>query len=241
MAGLLLLILTYITITSAANVLLLPTNMDSHTLYFARFAQAIAKEGHTSTIVLASNMKAPKWLENNDTAGIKIVYFPVEQDQPFVGGRKYSEIVTKIALSESFIDILNGWLEMDDIMNQFQYDECESLIKDVYVVDSLKQAHFDLAIVDLIGMVCQFVLPYKLDIPYGMLSLPLSGIQFRIPALPSFVPNLLHTEGDSMSFVARLKNFMMEILNLAFMPDNTTFVKKYAPDKPALSQEKLIE
>ena len=231
--------MTYITVMEAANVLLLPSNLYSHTLYFSRFGQALSQEGHSSTMVLASNMKVPGWLTN--TAAVKIVHFPVEADQPFGGSREYSAMILKTAFSNSTMELIKTQRAMFDIMNQRQSDECESLLRSTDIVTSLARAKFDLAIVDGGGIICQFVLPYKLNIPYGILSIQFTGLLFRIPALPSFVPSILDTDGDSMSFMARVKNLMMEIVSFSYLPENNTFVEVHAPDKPALSQTELIQ
>ena len=231
--------MTYVTVMDAANVLLLPNNLYSHTLYFSRFGQALSEEGHSSTMVLASNMKVPDWLTN--AAAVKIVHFPVKADQPFGGSREYSAMILKTAFSNSTMELIKTQRAMFDIMNQRQSDECESLLRSTAIVTSLARAKFDLAIVDGGGIICQFVLPYKLNIPYGILSIQFTGLLFRIPALPSFVPSIFDTDGDSMSFMARVKNLMMEIVAFSYLPENITFVEVHAPEKPALSQTELIQ
>ncbi|KAK2139989.1 hypothetical protein LSH36_1522g00009 [Paralvinella palmiformis] len=52
-----------------------------------------------------------------------------------------------------------------------------------------------------------------MDIPVVLFGIMIMDWILRVPSLPSFVPSSMSTFGDSMSFVERLQNTFMYIMN----------------------------
>ena len=97
---------------------------------------------------------------------------------------------------------------------------CETLLEEDLVTE-LEDAHFDLAIIDLMFNECGLALAHKLGLPvvgYWAFSFA-SGVQeFTVQEnLPSFVPAMMSKMSDRMSFIERVWNMITKFVSKAFM------------------------
>ena len=228
-----------LTPVAAINVLLFPANINSHGLYFGRMAQALAQESHNVTLMMASNAKVASWLK--ETTGVTILKFNVAASEPFIGSALSSEMLIKVGMSESVMDIAKTWKKFMEIATHHQIQECDSLFASENIMKTLKEDKFDLAVVDVAGAVCNFLVPYKIEIPYTTFSVGTMNLMMRVPALPSFVPALIQPYSDKMTFFQRANNLFSEIVALFLIDSSTEHAKKYVPEKLALTQEQLLQ
>ncbi len=113
--------------------------------------------------------------------------------------------------------------------------ECEAMLSSQKLHDAVKQIGFDLALVDSFFGPCYFYLPDIHRIPYVTLAPEVDPIFGPSFALPSYKPNVLDDYSDNMTFVQRLKNFVLFVMssNPRFHPlsvmRNESMFQKYRP------------
>ena len=207
---------------------MIPQNVNSHLIYFSRLAKGLKEEGHNITVIAPSNSKVPDWLEESGD----ILRYQVDGDYPFANSPQCSEMMIKSAMTDSIIEKTRIFGEIGALFHQHWSDDCEKALNDKKLMTRISGTKFDFAVVDGSAINCLVVLPYKLDIPYAMYSLPYFPWLYRIPSLPSFVPNLQSDYSDSMTFKQRLVNVLMEASTLMFINTTTYYSEKYAPEKP---------
>lgn len=89
----------------------------------------------------------------------------------------------------------------------------------------LTSQKYDLALVDgLIYFKCLYLVPHRLQIPHLTHSFIFDSVLVKFPWLPSFMPHLITTYTEKMTFVERL-------INTAMAAAASTFT--VTPDSPA--------
>lgn len=229
----------WISTALAVNVLLFPANINSHTLYFGRMAQALAQEGHKATMLMPSNAKIAQWLK--DSSDVTVLRYNVDAEEPFVGSVRSSELVVTSGLSDNVIELSNTWQSFVAEMTQHQVQECDSLFSNEKLMKHMEESQFNLAIVDPAGMACNHLLPYKLGISYATFSVGSMYLLMRVPALPSFVPFPITLYSDKMNFFERAHNLLLEMLNTVMINRTTHYTEKYVPEKSAINYEQLLQ
>jgi hypothetical protein len=72
-----------------------------------------------------------------------------------------------------------------EVYNHLERD-CVRLLENRQLMDAVRAAGYQFAIMDPVAMHCYYALPYGADIPYGSLSIAWSALTYRVPRLPSF-------------------------------------------------------
>ena len=150
----------------------------------------------------------------------------------------------KMALSPNFWNLLKVCLTVTEDEDPVTHwiNDCDGLFQDTKLLQTIKNSHFDFAIVDGIYPFGFYALAYKFDIPYAMLSIPVAPLTYRIPHLSSQVPNIFLLSGDKMSFFTRLLSFMMDMLEyVSYAYYRGDFINKYVQEKKFLSNLELIQ
>ena len=197
------------------KILMLPTSMSSHQLYFGKLGQGLAKLGHHVEMLSASNSRIPKKLAGGN---FTITIYPVKNSVSMFDKTETSEKYIEFALSTN---VVYGWIKFykwfaTDLLRSID-EECEYLLDNIPLMDRLlNQTGFEFVIIDNIATDCYNEIVKTLNKPYGVLSMPFMAWHFGIPRLPSFVPSHLSDLSDRMTFIERLRTFLTEMLFLSF-------------------------
>lgn len=210
----------------AGHILVLAMPAWSHIKPKLNVAAQLAKlYGHHSTFVLNKSM-AKKVQTNNKTS----VIVPPEY------GNLDLEQFAKSAINDVCYNVLPvPFFTLRNIIR----NSCDILLSDEALYKTLKDQHFDLALVDnvLIGD-CFTVLAYKLGLPYVQMGNSYTPVRTRIPMNPSVHPAIsLLGFTDEMTFMQRLVNTIFSVA-MAVAPQvilPSDLVQAYAPDKPPVS------
>ena len=215
----------------AAKILMVPGNLNSHTLSFAALGEELSQAGHHVQILMPLNNKMVDVITQNDN--FTITRYHVDDDIPFFNSRECSETMIKIALTDSVWTKLELWSNMEEIYTPIYEKECESLMENKKVIRGLKESGFQFAIMDpWIAPGCNFLIPKLLSIPYGIFtpSVTWNSDMARVPRLPSFFPFISMGTTDEMSFFQRLLSFLLNSaahLKYTLSKSEQHFIQKY--------------
>ena len=227
-----------------AKILFIPNHVNSHVLYFSRLAADLTQFGHVTRVLAPANARVPSFVAEVESGGnFSYTKYPVDGDEPFVNSRHVSEVLTRLAMSQS---VLEKFSVMSDLVKELysHYEsDCVRLLENVHLMQQIRGGGFQFAVVDPVIPQCYLAIPYSLGIRYAFLSFPAFTWTYRVPRLPSFsstLPGLGYT--DQMTLVQRLTTFIFESLDLLqFQYETTTYLAQLAPDRPVLSSYQLIE
>ena len=231
------LVLTFVQMTNAANILLVPFGFHSHIAEIVSIGLEL-KIHHSHSLHMIMMRSYPGYNKLNHEDINIISYHQKEKD------------IYSLPPEEGFQEMFESSMTMTPI-EDFRYnikggkENCVNLLSDDNLRKKLLHIRIDLAIVDAFPWNrCAYVLLYSLDIPYISLITQYEPCLFRLPALPSFVPfGLGAPYSEQMTFWERLQNtwnlvdWTAKTSQLPFL-DNS-FVTKYAPNKPYLSLNQL--
>jgi hypothetical protein len=180
--------------TKGAKILVVPTAVNSHVLYFGRLADELARLGHDVHMLIPSSVKIPEGFAGNgpNTTGngtrgnYEITVYPVDDAEPYVSSPNASENLVKTAMSRSAIEHFRLSMEFGLQLYTHMERDCVRLLENRPVMDAVRTAGYQFAIMDLLAFHCYFSLPYGADIPFGSLSLAWTTLMYRVPRLPSF-------------------------------------------------------
>jgi len=232
-----------ITSLFGAKILFMPGNVNSHVLYFSRLAADLTQLGHVTRVLAPSNIRVPHFVAEAESGGnFSYTTYPVDGDEPFFNSRHFSEVLTRLALSQSTWEKFSGMSDLTkEIFNHLESD-CISLLGNVQLMQQIRDGGFQFAVMEPIVPQCYYAIPYSMGIRYATLSLPLITWIYRVPRLPSFSSNLGIGYTDQMTLVQRLTTFVLETLLLfQVRNDTTTYVAQLAPDRPALGSIQLLQ
>ena len=145
-------------IAFGAKILMVLTNINSHVLKFSRLAEGLSKQRHTIRMILPSNNKMARVMSLNKN--FTVTYYPVDIDIPYANSAALSEIMIRIAFSESSIQKIKLFSDVEIQFSKESVKECESLMENNATIQFLKNGGFEFAIMDPWSSVsCYFLLP----------------------------------------------------------------------------------
>jgi len=177
----------------AAKVIMVPPIMfESHLYIFKTLATALHGEGHETHLLLSEGRAAPP--------------SPHYQLQRYAG--LFNSSSADRFLQEKVQNIFSGrltFLELFDILDHYSQN-CDAVVGSVEVMTRLKEARFDLLLVDPNEM-CGFVIAHILGVKYAVFSTGLwYPAETGAPAPLSYVPEFNSLLTDHMSLGQRIAN-----------------------------------
>jgi hypothetical protein len=217
----------------AARILFVVGNMNSHVIYFSRLAVELARLRHVTRLLVLSNARVPDFLsgdDNDDEPLTNFTYtiYAVDGNEPYANSRRTSELLVKIALSDSYVEkftLLSSF--GDEVLRHWEAD-CVRLLDDQRLMEDLRAADYDFAVMDPAAIYCYYVVPHMLRIPYATMSVAMSAWMYRVPRLPSFASTTLGFT-DRMTFAERLMSFVAEMAQLLTVNETSYYADKYVP------------
>ena len=232
-----------VTSVNGAKILFIPSNMNSHVLFFTRLAADLTQLGHVTRVLAPSNIRVPVFVAEAESGGnFSYTKYPVDGDEPFVNSRRVSDVITRLALSQSAWEKFSRTCDLlKDVFNR-QESDCIRLLDNLHLMQQIRTGGFQFAMMD--GMIpqCYLPIPYSMRVRYAILSIPGFAWTYRVPRLPSFAPNFGLGYTDRMTLVQRLTTFVFQILVLfRLRKESTEYVARLAPDRPLLSSLQLVQ
>jgi len=232
-----------VTSVFGAKILFIPSNMNSHVLYFSRLAADLTQLGHVTRVLAPSNARMPHFVAQVESGGnFSYTTYSVDGEEPFWNSRYVSEVLTRLALSQSAWEKFSVTSDfIKEVLND-QESDCVRLLENVHLMQQIRDGGFQFAVMDPIVPHCFYAIPYSMGIRYATLSIPAFTWQYRVPRLPSFVSHFGPVDTDQMTLVQRLTTFVFESLLLfRLQNDTTTYVSRLASDRPAISSYQLLQ
>ncbi|XP_061600286.1 2-hydroxyacylsphingosine 1-beta-galactosyltransferase [Cololabis saira] len=179
--------------TWASKVIVVPPIMfESHLYIFKTLATALSQEGHETHFLISE--------------GREVSPSPHFQLQRYPG--IFNSSTADSFLQSKVSNIFSGrltFLELFDILDHYSQN-CDAVVGNVEVMNRLKEAKFDLLLVDPNEM-CGFVIAHILGVKYAVFSTGLwYPAEVGAPAPLSYVPEFNSLLTDRMSLMQRIAN-----------------------------------
>jgi len=241
----LMLLSTEVMLTSVfgAKILFIPANMNSHINLFSRLAADLSQLGHVTQVLAPSNARMPHFVAEAENGGnFTYTTYPVDGDEPFLNSPHVSEVITRLALSQSTWERFFGTCDFrKEVYEHYEFD-CIRLLDNIHLMQQICGGGFQFAVMDPKVPHCYYAIPYSMRIRYATLSVPMFTWIYRVPRLPSFASTLGLGYTDEMSLVQRVSTFFFEIILLLKLQDKeTAYVARLAPDRPLISSFQLVQ
>ena len=193
-------ILIFAPIANGYSILVLTPECDSHVSYMSGVAKGCVEAGIDVSFVLSSaySEREVRTLEKD---GMSIIRFKSKRLQPF-----YKE--SQMMQFYFFNLFLAGQVrEAIAFTTTLETEDVWEMMDDEHFMATIKKRNFDLVVIDGFSFaMARFILPYKLSLPYVVVTSIFTPWMLRIPALPSFVPLVKVPYTEKMSFSQRLHN-----------------------------------
>ena len=194
-------------------------------------AELVLDRGHDVTFLMGSNMLLPDELVKLKMEVVKYQ----DPDIPVTEHPNYKQVLHDMAFKPSIF----SQMKVFDVINTAHTYPPIRLFEDRNVMGWLGTQKFDMAIVDGVMPMYQFV-PYKLAIPHALLMVNCMGHRRRIPVMPSYVPFMLTSYTDKMTFPQRVVNTLAMMAFEAVSFGGEEVSRKYFPELPVTSVNNLL-
>lgn len=216
----------------AAKVIVVPPIMfESHLYIFKTLATALHQEGHETHFLVSKGREVPP--------------------SPHYHLQRYPGIFNS-STADSFLqskvsNIFSGrltFLELFDILDHYSQN-CDAVVGNAAVMAQLKEAKFDLLLVDPNEM-CGFVIAHILGVQYAVFSTGLwYPAEVGAPAPLSYVPEFNSLLTDRMSLVQRITNTVVYLaqrfgVHFIILPKYDQIMKKHGV-KPQVAMADLVQ
>ena len=201
-------------------------------MYFGSMAELIADRGHDVTFLAGSNIRLP-----DDVMLLKMeVVKYLDPDPPVAEQPLFKKLMYDMAFKPSIFTQMKV-LELANTVNR---NPPRHLLEDKSIMEWLETQKFDMAIIDAMMPLYQFV-PYKLGIPYTLLTTTCSNHRRSIPIMPSYVPGFITSFTDKMTFSQRLVNTLLEFVLTIYPMGGEDVSRKHVHELPVTSADELYK
>ncbi|KAM3624142.1 uncharacterized protein V6R79_019620 [Siganus canaliculatus] len=220
------------TVSWAAKVIVVPPIMfESHLYIFKTLATALHQEGHETHFLISKGRDVPP--------------SPHYHLQLYPG--IFNSTTADNFLQAKVSNIFSGrltFLELFDILDHYSQN-CDAVVGNAEVMTRLKEAKFDLLLVDPNEM-CGFVIAHILGVQYAVFSTGLwYPAEAGAPAPLSYVPEFNSLLTDRMSLAQRITNTVVYLVqrfgvHYIALPKYDRIMKKHGV-KPQVAMADLVQ
>ncbi|TRY88607.1 hypothetical protein DNTS_016506 [Danionella cerebrum] len=216
----------------AAKIVVVPPIMfESHLYIFKTLASALHAEGHDTVFLVSEGREVPP--SNHYRL----------QRYPGIFNSTSADNFLQSKVHNIFSGRLTP-LELFDILDHYSQN-CDAVVGSTFVMEQLKQEHFDLLLVDPNEM-CGFVIAHILGVQYAVFSTGLwYPAEVGAPAPLSYVPEFNSLLTDHMSLWQRVANtavYLVSRFGVQFLvlPKYDRIMRKYNI-QPSVSMHDLVQ
>ncbi|XP_064605667.1 2-hydroxyacylsphingosine 1-beta-galactosyltransferase-like [Liolophura sinensis] len=186
----------------SAKILLIPAPLYSHCLEVCLIGQELLSRGHQVVAYIISDFDTSDCPES---MGIRVIQYKY-----VLGVEKLREFQDRYARM-----VLGNHTEAIDsfqLLNDAQNNTCWPILADEEAFSQLQKEKFDFAIADgFYTFACYLLIPYKLKIPYAVVSSLILDYPSVRPFLPNIKPHPFTHFTDQMSFMERVVNTIVTL------------------------------
>lgn len=215
-----------------AKIIVVPPIMfESHLYIFKTLATALHEEGHETHLLISEGREVP--------------LSPHYQLQRYPG--IFNSTTADNFLQSKVSNIFSGrltFLELFDILDHYSQN-CDAVVGNIEVMTRLKEAKFDLLLVDPNEM-CGFVIAHILGVQYAVFSTGLwYPAEVGAPAPLSYVPEFNSLLTDHMTLLERITNtvvYLVQRFGVQYiaLPKYDRIMKKHGV-KPQVAMSDLVQ
>lgn len=215
----------------SGTILLIPSPGLSHVMYFAQVGKPLVARGHDVYALLNENCRTS--VERLKQSKIKVIshFHPdgscfVEEKIPASDMKKMEGIIATFPQALSTVLMLY-------IASSLHLSEADAMFGDKPMIKTIEDLNIDLVIDGVPLTLHQYILPYKLNLPYISLTTAFHSSWAGIPDLPSITPCMLSDYTNQMTFRERVVNTLLYgVVSLDILPGRrSSLIAKYAPEK----------
>ena len=213
--------------SDAKTVVFIPLPFTSHTKYHTNVARAVAKLGHQAWVTMPTYLQEKGYL---DVSGFKTIPYETVPDLEAtalnVVGAKYFEGSQDVF---AFLQICRDIIDL-------------ALTNETFL-RTIQQTNPDLIVIDnLTFFYTMSIIPYRLGVPFAFLGTMYYPPRMGIPFSPAETPSFLLPYSNKMTFIQRLVNTLLYLTFAVYDPSAIRdAVSKYAPEKPSLPIDTLVQ
>ncbi|KAH9514633.1 hypothetical protein Btru_023143 [Bulinus truncatus] len=212
-------------LSQAKTVMMLPPTAKSYIIYHSNIAQALIELGHNVSLCV------PHYLVNKGLVqhkGINVINYGEHLGDAEAYVYKNSKIIDnywagKTQTFQSVLPFLEAFKEIID-----------KILSDENFVSSIRDLKPDFMILENFMFTRNIlVLPYKLDVPFGLISTLHDYFINRVPFSPASDPLFFEQVNKRKSFFERVQAVIMSAMFMYFdIFSDSDIVSRYAPERP---------
>lgn len=201
-------------LAEGGKILVVPQD-GSHWLSMRPVVEKLQQKGHDVVVVVPSTSL---YMKSKEPQNYTVKMYPIPYTDEYLGE------VLKTFLNVHFIEqsvlnfVLTSYRSTIEISSVF-FTNCKSLLQNKELMQYLKESKFDVVFTDPILMCGPLVAEY-LSVPsvYFLRGFPcgMDSVATQCPSPPSYVPRLFLDNSDSMMFSQRVKNMLVNLLELFY-------------------------
>ena len=186
-----------LTSAAAEKILLAPMLYGSHVVENLHLGEALIARGHEVHLLLP---KVSKYNAMVSKSRVKPLTFDTPDDIVLMESNYMTELIYNVTFYE-----LDGMAVIGEAYTKISSDYCHAFMHDDALLASVRKHAFDLAIVGAVQPVlCLFLLPHTMNVPYIAMTSMHSPWTTGIPALPSFTNNMFAANFGPLSMWDKL-------------------------------------
>ncbi|KAI8770867.1 UDP-glucuronosyltransferase 2A3 isoform X3 [Biomphalaria glabrata] len=217
-----------LTFCSAKNVVMFPSPTKSYLIYHANIAQALTELGHNVTICVPDYLANKGLIRNRN---IHVLRYGKHHGDMEAYIYNKSEVIARFWRRE-----VQSIQALFAVVNVFK-DLVEKILSDPTFIPSIQDLNPDFLVIESFQFIRNMlVLPYKLDIPFGLIGPSHDYFLSRVPFNPASEPLFSETGSDKKTFTERVKSAVTSAVFMFYdISADADVVSRYAPEKPYMS------
>ncbi|NWV77015.1 UD16 glucuronosyltransferase, partial [Dasyornis broadbenti] len=212
--GIFLLLTSSLILAEAGKILVVPQD-GSHWLSMRPVVEKLQQKGHEVVVVVPSTSLHMK---SKEPQNYTVKPYPIPYTDEYLGGM-FKTFINAHFIEQSVLNVvLTSYRSTLEICSVF-FTNCKSLLQNEELMQYLKESKFDVVFTDPVLMCGPLVAEY-LSVPsvYFMRGFPcgMDSAATQCPSPPSYVPRLFLDNSDVMTFSQRVKNMLVNLLELYY-------------------------
>uniref|UniRef100_A0A803W043 glucuronosyltransferase n=1 Tax=Ficedula albicollis TaxID=59894 RepID=A0A803W043_FICAL len=209
----LLLTLTLI-LAEGGKILVVPQD-GSHWLSMRPVVEKLQQKGHEVVVIVPATSL---YMKSKEPQNYTVKVYPIPYSDEYLGEMLKTFVNAHFIEQSVWNVVLTSYKSTIEISSVF-FTNCKSLLQNEELMQYLKESKFDVVFTDPILMCGPLVAEY-LSVPsvYFLRGFPcgMDSAATQCPSPPSYVPRLFLNNSDSMMFSQRVKNMLVNLLELFY-------------------------
>ncbi|XP_066409767.1 UDP-glucuronosyltransferase 1-6-like [Molothrus aeneus] len=210
-----LLLLTLSLILAEGGKILVVPQDGSHWLSMRPVVEKLRQKGHEVVVLVPSTSL---YMKSEEPQNYTVQAYPIPYPEEYLGEMLKAFVHAHFIEQSVWNVVLTSYQSTIEISSVF-FTNCKSLLRNEELMQYLQESKFDLIFTDPILMCGPLVAEY-LGLPsvYFLRGFPcgMDSAATQCPSPPSYVPRLFLDNSDSMTFSQRVKNVLVDLLELFY-------------------------